>query len=364
MSDLSGIYSLRGFLYQLKIYELFALQHGWANSDVMTYEGLDDIDSKKTYLISTCRSFTQVKSGHLTKTIYYGVLSNWLLLNKKYPNSIFKLVYEQGDVASFKNDSFFEDYYNYISSSEMKKKHPDCKHSKACELFATKAEAMSTFVELNKRITYQQILEDEIYNLLLEEAKNQAITNEMMSKAFIFHFIDSLHNEIEDFIIKSKKYELTKRRFNEIRNATLSIVQRKKYAFNLKKFYKYELSDLESMADAKFYSQIKYVSEDSDFLFQNIIDELEYEIFKESYDDDESIEKIDHLEMSVHSRYMIMKANPKNMNNFDFYQCMIEGSYSSDILEMDESAKIGCCNYLTSSKADPSNAIKWKVFND
>lgn len=364
MSDLSGIYSLRGFLYQMQVYELFAFEHGWENDDVMTYEGLDDIDSENTYLLSSNRSFSQIKSGNVTKTVYYGVLSNWFLLDNKCPNSNFLLVFENGDTSTFKSDSFFEDYYKYISSSDMKNNHPNCKHSRAYSLFSSKQQMKTVFDSLNIRVNFKPMSLEFIYDSLVSGALKHAIKNEIMAKAFVYHFIDALHHEVEDSVLKTKKYELTKKKYYEIYNSTLNSVQRKKYVFNKRKFAMYKLEDLEAMADNKFCEQIKSVSERDQFLIENIIDELEYEIFKESYDDKESINKIENLEMSVHSRYAVMIANPKYSNNYDLYIGMIDGSYSSDILEMDNGAKIGCCNYLTSSKADPTCAIEWNVFND
>lgn len=361
MSDLSGIYSLRGFLYQMQLYELLSFQHGWKNDDEMIYEGLDDIDSGKTTLISSSRNFTQIKSGHLSKNVYYGVLSNWFLLNQRCPDSVFKLVYEWGDTSDFQNDSFFNDYYKYISSAKMKANHPNSKHSKACELFSSQAEMKTTFNKLNLRISFQQIKQEDIYPLLIKEATDRSLKNEMMAKAFVYHFIDSLHREVEEAVSKSSFYRLTKKKFFEIYNSTLNSVQRKKYVFNMKKIPGINVSQLLTVADGQFLSQIKCVSEQEQFLTQNIIDELEYEIFKESYDDDESIEKIDRLEYSIHSRYMILLGNPSLQNNWDFYEKMISSSFSSDILEMDSRAKTGCCNYLTSSKATPENSIEWDV---
>lgn len=361
MSDLSGIYSLRGFLYQMQLYELLCFQHGWENDDEMIYEGLDDIDSGKTTLVSFNRNFTQIKSGQLSKSIYYGVLSNWFLLNKSYPGSNFKLIYESGEIVDYQEESFFEDYYSYISSDNIRTNHPRCKHSKACGLFASQTEMKDSFLELNSRISFQRIEQKEIYSQLIKEAKDKSIKNEMMAKAFVYHFVDLLHREVEEEISKSTPYRLTKKKFFEIYNSTLSSVRRKKYVFKMKKIPGIDIASLESVADGQFVNQIRSVSEQEQFLTQNIIDELEYEIFKESYDDTDSIEIIDLLESNVHSRYMVLQGSPNIHNNWDFYDGMISSSFTSDLLEMDNRAKTGCCNYLTSSKADCENQIEWNV---
>lgn len=361
MSDLSGIYSLRGFLYQIQIYELVCFRHGWENDDEMIYEGLDDIDSGKSTLIKSKRSFIQIKSGQLTKQIYYGVLSNWFLLNNTCPNSSFTLFFEEGNTSSFKDDTVFEDYYKHISSKDMVLNHPNCKHSLARDLFESQSKMKNAFNKLCEKISFHQIKQDDIYDLLLKEALDNSIKNEMRAQAFIFHFIDSLHKEIEQSVIQCKPYKLTKSKYFEIYNFTLTSVQRNKYVFKMKRIPGIDSTKLLSIADGEFLKQIKSVSEQEEFLTQNIIDELEYEIFKESYDDDESIENIDYLETSVHSRYMILLGNPNIDDNWDFYNQMISSSFSSDILEMDYRAKTGCCNYLSSSKANPENAIKWNV---
>ena len=361
MSDLSGIYSLRGFLYQMQLFELLSFQHGWENDDEMIYEGLDDIDSGKTTLISSHRDFTQIKSGQLSKTIYYGVLSNWFLLNNRCPGSDFKLIYESGETVDYQEESFFDDYYSYISSDNIRIQHPRCKHSQACGLFASQTEMKDSFLELNSRISFQRIKQEEIYSLLIKEAKDRSMNNEMMAKAFVYHFIDSLHREVEEAVIKLTPYRLTKKKYYEIYNSTFSAVQRKKYVFRLKKIPGIDITRLESVADSQFVKQIRSVSEREPFLAQNIVDELEYEIFKESYDDTDSIEKIDILESSIHSRYMILQGSPNIHSNWDFYDSLISSSFTSDLLEMDNRAKTGCCNYLTSSKADPENMIEWNV---
>ena len=361
MSDLSGIYSLRGFLYQMKLYELLSFQHGWENDDEMVYEGLDDIDSGKTTLISSNRSFVQIKSGMLNKTVYYGVLSNWFLLNQRCPNSSFTLFYEDSVLFDYKTNSFFDDYYKYISSDNMKNNHPDCKHSKAYRLFSSKNDMNCVFAELNSRIQFKEIKQDDIYPLLIQEAFNKSIKNEMRAKVFVYNFIDLLHRDVEEAVSKTTSYILTKTKFFEIYNSALSSTPNKKYVFRIIKIPGFDYSQLLLAADDKFLNQIKSVSEQEQFLTQNIIDELEYEIFKASYDDDESIDKIDYLESSVHSRYMILLGNPNIHNNWDFYDNLISSSFSSDILEMDNRAKTGCCNYLTSSKANPVNAIEWDV---
>lgn len=362
MSDLSGIYSLRGFLYQMKIYELFVLEHAWEDDDYLTYEGLDDIEFGTTYLISSKEKFVQIKSGSCDKTVYYSVLSNWFVLNKEYSSSNFLLIYENGDTDNYKSDNFFKDYYSYIASES--KLHPGGKHAKALKLYSSKEEMAAAFTNLNQRISYKQIVEEEIYSLLLEETRKKSITNEMMAKAFVFHFISSLHSEIEDYVLNSKKYTLIKKRYYEFYHSALRNVTQKKYTFNLKKYKDIQLNDLELMADKRFLHQIKSVSEQSDFLVENIIDELEYEIFKESYDDKDSLEKIYNLETSVHSKYRIIKGDPKIKNNYDLYYRTIDSNYSSEILEMDSSAKVGCCNYLTGSKADLENIIEWDVYDE
>ncbi len=364
MSDLSGVYSLRGFLYQMQLFELLSFKHGWEENDEMIYEGLDDIDSGKTTLISTGRKFVQIKSGQLTKNIYYGVLSNWLLLDGRCPNSYFTLIYEYGDDSKYKSDSFFDDYYNYISSKNMKANHPNCKHSKVCQLFSSKENLKTVFTNINSRITFSSIKANEIYSLLLDEADAKSIKNEMMAKAFVFHFIDSLHRDVEKSILESSKFKLTKKKYYDLYNSTLLSVQNKKYVFKMKDVPGVDYSQLFSIADNRFLNEIKSVSEQESFLIQNIIDEIEYEIFKSSYDDNDSIDKIESLESCVHSRYMILLGNPNIKSNWDFYEQLIGSTFYSDVLEMDYRAKTGCCNYLTSSKASPSNVIKWDNKNE
>ena len=120
MDNLCGIYSLRGYLYQIIVFAEMILKNISANT-VIIYEGQEDIDienSDYSQIINDVE-LIQVKSGSVTNTILYGVVANWLI-NSDLANKKLKLIYEKGDLIL--DDDFFEKFYLFISDKERLKK--------------------------------------------------------------------------------------------------------------------------------------------------------------------------------------------------------------------------------------------------
>ena len=356
MENKCGIYSLRGYLYQILVFAKEILDNISTKSQII-YEGEEDIDIKNSNyaILSNEKFLIQVKSGELSKSETYGVIANWLLLGND--SKQLKLVYEKGDIKF--DDDLFESFYNYISKN--KKIGKNSKFSKCLKKYENK-EAMNKSYENNVKIAkIEKFDSDEIIEKIYEIIKNNySLSNRVKIEAFGFYFIESICEKVITNILKYKSYTADIVGFNQIILDILKKVKSDKYVFDLEKYDDIAYDNLISNIDQTFFSEIKKVSKLKSFIINNIQAELEYEIFRESIDI-ENIDKLNRTEKNAKNNRDYQAANLNNGSPNSLYFSTINMPLDSEILEISKDSKMGCYNFLTSSKSDSKLRISWEL---
>lgn len=358
MANKYGIFSLRGYLYQIKVFILSVVENIGNNVEI-TYEGEEDVDiSHQSFAkVAFKDKLIQVKSGKINNDILFGVISNWLIEDNE--DKIHELIFESGN-DTIKDTTFFDKYYNYISDEDRLKKHPKTKHSKCFNKYKNKETIKNAYMKILEKYQSTNLSSDDLEESIIQKlAENYSIHNRAKTENLSYMVVNEIQKQVFERIKNNTNYTINFAIYNKILTDKIRVADFDEYKFDVHKFSN-NLEDLVKQADDVFLKQIYAVSTKSDFRILNIKCELEYELFREMLDDDE-IEKIKETESDAIATYIITKANDKIKSPYDLYESTIKNDLRSNILLFNQLSKIGCYNYLTTSKIDENNRIKWVI---
>ena len=361
MDNLCGIYSLRGYLYQIIVFAEMILNNISANTAII-YEGQEDIDIEKSDYSQIINDveLIQVKSGSVTNTILYGVVANWLI-NSDLANKKLKLIYEKGDLIL--DDDFFEKFYLYISDKERLKK--DTKFTKCYNKYLGKKNSIkSDFDFYIRKAELLKTCFDEVIDDIYEFIKiNYNLEKRTDIEAFGYYFCKRIVENVFINVKESKNYRCNYSDYNSIIEEILKNIKADKYIFDLEKYQSIDLGELVTKIDPLFFEQIKKVSKKKNFIITNIQAELEYELFRNSIEES-NINLLKQTESTAKNNRMIQEGNEENINSNNLYYNTIKMPLNSQILYENNDSRIGCYNFLTSSKCPKNLRINWEVSDE
>ncbi len=362
MANRSGIFSLRGFLYQMVVYCYQVLKK--INSEnIITYEGEDDVEVEKdsSTLVSLSDELIQVKSGSVSNTVAHGVVANWLNRDDLDSKSLY-LYIESGNIEF--NDDYFESFYSYISDKDRREKL-GLKTTRCYIKFGGDKtllkNAYDKYIKIAKcKVCSWDALEQEMIEFIKD---NFSISNQLKAEYFSHNFCEKIIDEILGSVKETKSYVCYVSTYNQIIKDISRDISDGKYRFNFDKYEDETYETLKTKVDSRFLDEIKKVSKAKEFILLNLKAELEYELFRDMIEPPQE-KMLDETEATAYNNRMYQDGNTENTDSNKLYQNTIKMSLNSDLLFDNIESKTGCYNYLTTSKCNPKRQISWEVNNE
>lgn len=356
-----GIYSLRGYLYQIIVFAREVLKNICYKSNLI-YEGEEDIDIKDSSFatINTNDTLIQVKSGNVTNSVLYSVVANWLLLDSLNDKNLV-LIYEKGSIKL--DDDFYKSFCSYISNPENRKK--STKFAKCFEVYNSNKEFFTDNYNFYiKKANIEKLEKETLFDSLKTIIKTSfSIKSDIKCERFAFNFCKEISLNIFEHVLNSNNYVCSYSDYNDIITKLLDVIKSDKYIFELEKYDNLDFDNLINKMDESFMEQIKLVNRNKAFVLQNMKLELEYELFRESVEEND-LKELNITERTAKSNWQLQCGNTENTSPNKLYFNTVCMRLDSNILHENNDSRVGCYNYLTTSKCDDNVRIKWEIDED
>lgn len=369
--DASGIKSLAGFSFQIKVFCNLAskLQEGQqvefesiddiATSKKCKAENLDDLNGK-----IQAQNYTsiQVKHTNLTKANTKNILYNWIQLECTSNNvSHYILItdekYNNQDVLRAIN---IDVLIKEIMSSSKK---ANANISKVKEIFKNKSESeiKKTIENILNKHDFQSI---NIDNELVENYQDKLFKS--ANVVVFYQRLDELLSEITNRILKSinnsKPFVLKYIDFQKILN---DIVQRFSVEVSLPSYNNFKnvtQIDLKSteIANSREYSQLLYCSLSERSIRNHLLHEQYYRKIKNNYLDLCMDSKCGDIEATAYENFEDIKEELQSTNTDTPQNRLKETTGASNSYAGSEQIRNGVCIYLTSNNVSDEVQISWK----
>lgn len=373
----SGIYSLAGFIYQIKafIYYLADLdennQIGFEAYDDVSLSKKDIAESQKTDKLSLYNSIfdtssgitaIQVKHTSLSTEDYEKVLFNWIILQneKKEVNKFVLLV----DKQYYNSDKVFPDdltsLYNKIISSKSRKGL----------IFQVKQiinNSYNTFEVICKKIqsAYSfQACEDidemiiKKYSVLLNRGGVAESTNKLRVVELMKHF----QNDILEQIYNLNSYTCSYISFRHIIEEVCSNVKDDCYLPCYSVFKKSNKLDINcsDIISSRQYIQLKKCNLSDQMIKEYLIFESYYNSFKLRTLENLKLNTINDIEETTHYNFESVKAYLIANNNDQPINRLYNTIKSVNSYAPNDQTKSGSAIHLTKAETDESLLISWE----
>lgn len=372
MCDNSGIYSLAGFAYQIKVFVLQVLE--LKSGYTLEYETIDDVALKMTadkleghedelcsILTATSRTAIQVKRTQVTNSIAKKVVKNWLLTDKNNDDiEQFVLVTDRevdGNIfANLDDDEIVKEVNTATGNksidakvkligyteTELKQKVRDVK-SKAkvqiCENIDTK-------------------IEDKFKDFFIRFGVNEATYYGRIKE-----LLQQLTVEILDAVGKGQAYQLSYEKMCQIRNSIITNYTDEKWEPNFSQFRKLKKVSLNDLAVIKTreYQQLRMCKMLQDDDISRHLQWGEYYAnSKRGYYERGMAGIVDDIETTAYENFCDVKMELRNNSEDTPDNRLIKTKSKSNSKAVDNQIRYGVCINLTSEDTDESIQISWK----
>lgn len=275
-NDKSGLYSLSGFAYQIKVFFYYAMQLKDENSFI-EFESLDDIaikniekfDNYDTTFISkiknenTSYQIIQVKYTKITKKKTKDLMLRWMLALKKHSNIKKFMLFtdEKYSNENFINEISAKELYRYAINS--KKEKSNSIKSKIKTLFFTRG-TYRDFYKLLKKIKdsvyfiSKNEIDDSIKSVASNHFKRNAVPEVIYCARLASALKDITHNIMKNVLL-GKSYSINLAELNKIEekiiqdtNETMPI------PLTYAEFRKVNSIDIDSYTNNREYKQLQH----------------------------------------------------------------------------------------------------------
>lgn len=372
MCDKSGIYSLAGFAYQMKVFflQILELKIGYT----LEYETIDDVALKMTtdeideyedhlcsILTATRRKAIQVKKTHVTKGIAKKVVKNWILTDKN-----------NNDIEEFllvTDKKIAEDIFNDLDVNEILKeinaatgnKSIDAKVKLIGYTDVELEQKVHDIVSKTKILKYENI-DEEIENKFKDFLIGYGIT-EATYYIRIKEFLQQITVEILEAVEIGQHYQLTYERLSRIKNRIITSYTDEKWEPSYAQFRKLKKVNLEDLAVIKSreYQQLqKCKSLNQDDIYRHLQWAEYYINSKRGYYERGMVDVVDELEYTAYDNFCDVKMELRNKSKDTPDNRLIKTKAKSNSKAADKQIRYGVCINLTSESTDENIQISWK----
>lgn len=362
--DASGINSLAGFAFQIKVfvYYTFKLKKGMQ----IEFESLDDVNIKNfnyTKIDSNSQSFVtkfkeknsnvaiQVKRTKINKSIAQQVLLNWILLESSEKNiSEYILFTDQSygnkDILFSRNK---EKLYQYIMDSNL---NANATVSEVKELYKDNFEE---FEKTYDKIQYNySFLELDDIDLKIDEKGTDIFrkaANEVVYYQRLHEYLQHITVQIIESIENNKPYELTYTNFiklvEDICCRLTETITAPLYS-EFKKMNKIDLADTK-LAKSREYVQLLACELPKNLMEQHLLYGMYYQATSLKYMENNRVNHIIDIEGTTFENYQNVKFALQKTKNDDPYNRLEETKKMPNSFSENQQIRYGSTIHLTKS---------------
>lgn len=369
--DSSGIKSLAGFSFQIKVFCCLAAE--LKEGQQIEFESIDDVATSRNckadkidnlngqILVQNYESI-QVKHTKLSKSLANKVLYNWIQIENSSCNiSRYILItdekYNNSDLLGTIN---IDDFINEVMSSTKKANANIAKVKKI--LNDILESERKTFIEnILKKHDFKPInIDDEIVKNYKDKLLKSA--NEVVFYQRLDELLSEITNRILESINNLKPYLLTYTDFQKILN---NVFERFSVDVSLPSYNNFKTVtpiDLKSteIANSREYRQLQYCSISENFIRRYLLQEQYYKKVRNNYLDLCMESKCGDIEITAYENFEDVKEELQANNNDTSSNRFWNTTKASNSYAENEQIRKGVCIYLTSDNVSDGNQISWK----
>lgn len=373
-SDKSGIHSLGGFSYQIKVFIYYAFKLR-ANEQI-EFETIDDIAIKKIsadnlddeshcFLYRTnlqgIKKAIQVKRTKVSKEVAKQILLNWIMLERSDDKAEEYILFTEKE---YKNKSDVlayevEDFYKDIITS---KKRSDAAISKVKEIYSDKKQEFNDiYAQLQQKIIFRDIEDVEKEIESESEVHFKKVLNSVVYNQRLKELMKQLTYEILTAISNKESYVLNYKEFMRIiEHITLSYTPEHSIpSYHI--FKRINDIDLEDMhiANKREYIQLKSCDLPKNLIKNSLLYGMYYSETRMKYMENNRIDKIDNIDETSFENFERVKFLLKKRNEDSPSARFEETNNKSNSYAENEQIKYGSLIYLT-KEGIGEKQISWK----
>lgn len=365
--NISGVPTLRGFIFQKKVFVYYILTE-LKQTNELQFEGLyDDIAAVTTkpsiFNISGIKdSFIQVKSGKITKNIVYDVFTNWMLSDFNDHVKYF-LISEKALPTSFSNsDSTINNFYEKTQTFLVN--NPKSNMGKLGFKYKDNFKKFKIdFLKFYNNFKSKVISMDEITTAIFDAFSNDNgdVQIQTLLETRLNVFLNNINQELEKNICSNQPFILTQKEYSRIRNTIAKQITEKRYELSVSELNipPEEIKNHISQADEYLVGQLRNLYNNNSFIYENLLSKIEYSRFRSLYENCSA--EITGNEIQAKLTYSRNKANPRIETDYDLYDAVLKETLNFKLLYENQFSRMGCYNYLASKEALQSpNKITWR----
>jgi len=375
-NDKSGIYSLAGFAYQIKVFvlQLPQLKAG----EVLEYETFDDVALRTTsdmldeyedkfygLLTANEKKAYQVKRTQVTPSTVKQVVKNWFLADQNNGGiSAFELVTDRKvDKEVFNKIEVTEVVTEIMTTTE--KKSIDAK-IKTLNFSEEELENKIKYIISHATISVYEDIEEMIENRFSSELFSTAITRISYIQR-LSQLMQQITTEILDSVIRGQAYEMPYDKYLGIKNRVITEITDEKWEpsfAGFKKLNKLNISDLAQIKSREYLQLRECVNLSNQDIVRYLQTSEYYVNSKRLYYERGMRDLVENLECTAYDNFCTTKAELRLEKDDIPDKRLLRTTDKENSHATDNQIRCGVCINLTSEDTDPELQISWKDEED
>lgn len=362
VQDKSGINSLAGFSYQIKVFIFLAAsikqntEIGFETLDDATVTAnFDDINAN----ILTDTIAVQVKNTKMTKAIAFSVFLNWVLLeNSIYHVSKYILYTSIKPDYDFIKTIDINDFVGTIKASKKKKNSHEYKAKQI--LLQSENEFIKKCNDIKQKYELQifnaKTEIENTYASLFMKPSNEAVYNLRLNS-----FISDIQNQILNRIEQNQSYSLDYETFYRTINQIIQNISVDTPVESYSDFVRNNKIQCFSkeIIDSREYKQLKFCNLNDNLIRQNLMDEHYYQKTRLNYLEMCNSNIVNDIEQLTYDNFNEVKFDLQQNKQDTPYKRLKGTKEKENSYAQNTNIKKGACIYLTRNDIQ-NQQISWK----
>lgn len=369
--DTSGIKSLAGFAFQIKVFCSYASK--LKENQQIEFESIDDVATNKKVkannldnvngkIQSSDYKSIQVKHTTISEDLAKKVLMNWILLESA---SLCITKYILLTDVSYNNIDLLQtlNIDNFIQEILNSNKKRNATISKVKEIFQKQENSENKKIienVINKHKFHAIDIDDELdknfMNIFFKTA------NSVVYYQRLEEFVSQISNKIFKSVLLSKPFILTYDNFIKIvndinQNFTVNISLPSYIDF--RNINPIDLSTIE-IANSREYKQLLHCDVSENTIRRHLLHEQYYRKVRNNYIDACLNSKCENIEVTAYENFEVVKEDLQDRNEDIPKNRLKETTNASNSYAESNQIREGVCIYLTSKNIDKNIQISWK----
>jgi hypothetical protein len=376
MSDDSGIKSLAGFAYQIRVFAYYLslmeqdMEVGFETLEDVAIKNLkeNNIDEKCDNYCSIYKSHDettaiQVKKTRLSNAKFLNVLFNWLLLEMSDKNISKYILFVD---SSYNNeDNLFlksvDELFAFIENSDKLPTALISKVKSTINSDFSKLETAYNSIHSKYQIRPIDNIDDELYNSYRVIFKKSGVLENIYFTR-LNELLSSITSRIMDSVMKGKSFSCNHLNFMKLAEEICQNNTNDKLSLNYSNFrntHSINITDLE-ISKSRQYKQLLACTDTPRFIEEHLMFEQYYNDFKCRCLENSKIDNIENIEITTCTNFSDVKEFLIQTNEDKPIKRLDSTKQRSNSYSDNEQIRFGSAIHLTKEKTEKSKLISWK----